>query len=170
MNRTTSRTFLYGSKNGTPFHFSTMTLLEEPIPIANRPGAASAIAATLCAITGAVRVYAGTIAVPNRSLGSHAAASARGVNASAPSVSADQISLKPQSASCASLSRCACKCPGSGTVIPLRRIITLLLSTFGQSRFGLRWQEGFRLRRTCSWCRGRTPARRLVSVCLAIPT
>ena len=93
INRTTSRTFLYGSTNGTPFHFSTMTLLDEPMPMANRPGAASAIAATLCAITGAVRVYAGTIAVPSRSLGSHAAASAKGVKASAPSVSADQISL-----------------------------------------------------------------------------
>ena len=54
--RTTSRTFLYGSTNGTPFHFSTITLLDEPIPIANRPGAASASAATLCAMTGAVRV------------------------------------------------------------------------------------------------------------------
>ena len=30
--------------------------IAEPMPMANRPGAASAIAATLCAITGAVRV------------------------------------------------------------------------------------------------------------------
>ena len=102
--RTTSRTFLYGSTNGTPFHFSTITLLDDPIPIANRPGAASASAATLCAITGAVRVYAGTIAVPNRKRGSHAAANASGVKASAPSVSADQISLYPQSANCLYLS------------------------------------------------------------------
>ena len=45
-NRTTSRTFLYGSSNGTPFQRSTITLLDEPIPIAKRPGAASASDAT----------------------------------------------------------------------------------------------------------------------------
>ena len=55
-NRTTSRTFLYGSSNGTPFHRSTITLLDEPIPIANRPGAASAIDATLWAIHAGARV------------------------------------------------------------------------------------------------------------------
>ena len=109
MNRTTSRTFLYGSTNGTPFQRSTITLLDEPIPIAKRPGAASASAATLCAITGAVRVYAGTIAVPSRRRGSQAAASANGVNASAPSVSADQMSLYPQSANCAYFSLWSCK-------------------------------------------------------------
>ena len=39
------------------------------------------------------RVYAGTMAVPSRSRGSHAAARASGVNASAPSDSADQMSV-----------------------------------------------------------------------------
>ena len=44
-----SRTFLYGSTNGTPFHRSTITLLDDPMPMANRPGAASASVATHCA-------------------------------------------------------------------------------------------------------------------------
>ena len=91
--RTTSRTFLYGSTNGIPFHFSTITLLLEPIPIAKRPGAASAILATLWAKHAGERVYAGTMAVPKRKRGSHAAAIANGVNASAPSDSADQMSV-----------------------------------------------------------------------------
>ena len=92
-NRTTSRTFLYGSTNGTPFQRSTITLLLEPMPIANRPGAASASDATLWAKHAGDRVNAGTIAVPSRSRGSHADASASGVNASAPSASADQMSV-----------------------------------------------------------------------------
>ena len=37
-----SRTRLYGSTNGTPFHRSTITFDDVPMPIANRPGAASA--------------------------------------------------------------------------------------------------------------------------------
>ena len=63
------------------------------MPIANLPGAASAIVATLCAINAGDLVYAGTIAVPSRKRGSHAAAIASGVKASAPSDSADQISV-----------------------------------------------------------------------------
>ena len=70
-----------------------MTLLLEPIPMAKRPGAASAMLATLCAKQAGERVYAGTIAVPNRSRGSQAAAIAKGVKASAPSDSADQMSV-----------------------------------------------------------------------------
>ena len=54
--RTTSRTFLYGSTNGTPFHRSTMTLLLEPMPMAKRPGAASARDATLWAKQAGERV------------------------------------------------------------------------------------------------------------------
>ena len=54
--RTTSRTFLYGSTNGTPFHRSTITLLLLPMPIAKRPGAASASEATLCAKQAGERV------------------------------------------------------------------------------------------------------------------
>ena len=92
-NRTTSRTFLYGSTNGTPFQRSTITLLLDPIPMANRPGAASAIDATHWAKQAGERVKAGTIAVPRRRRGSHAAASASGVNPSAPSDSADQMSV-----------------------------------------------------------------------------
>ena len=91
--RTTSRTFLYGSTNGTPFQRSTMTLLDEPMPMANRPGAASASEATHWARHAGARVNAGTIAVPRRSRGSHAAARASGVNASAPSASADHTSV-----------------------------------------------------------------------------
>jgi len=63
------------------------------MPIANLPGAALAIVATLWAINAGDRVYAGTIAVPSRNRGSHAAAIARGVNASEPSASADQMSV-----------------------------------------------------------------------------
>ncbi|MCX6529451.1 MAG: hypothetical protein NTZ76_04960 [Actinobacteria bacterium] len=54
-----SRTFLYGSTKGTPFHFSTMTLLDEPMPMAKRPGAASARDATHCANAAGERVNAG---------------------------------------------------------------------------------------------------------------
>ncbi len=54
--RTTSRTFLYGSTNGTPFHRSTITLLDEPMPMANRPGAASASVATHWAMHAGARV------------------------------------------------------------------------------------------------------------------
>ena len=91
--RTTSRTRWYGSTNGTPFQRSTMTFDDEPMPMANRPGAASANEATLWARQAGARVKAGTMAVPSRSRGSHAAARARGVKASAPSASDDQMSV-----------------------------------------------------------------------------
>ena len=55
-NLTMSRTFLYGSTNGIAFQRSTITLLDEPMPIANLPGAASARVATLCAINAGERV------------------------------------------------------------------------------------------------------------------
>jgi hypothetical protein len=42
-----SRTRLYGSVKGTPFHFETITSDDVPRPNVNRPGAASAMAATL---------------------------------------------------------------------------------------------------------------------------
>jgi len=84
---------LYGSTKGTPFQRSTITLLLLPMPIANRPGAASASDATLCAKQAGERVYAGMIAVPRRSRGSQAAARASGVKPSAPSLSADQMSV-----------------------------------------------------------------------------
>ena len=67
--------------------------LSADCPAAICTGAASAIDATDCANKAGLRVYAGTMAVPRRKRGSHAAASARGVNASAPSASADQMSV-----------------------------------------------------------------------------
>jgi hypothetical protein len=91
--RTTSRTRRYGCSNGIAFHRSTITLLLEPMPMATRPGAASARPATVWASAAGARVNAGTIAVPRRSRGSQAAASASGVNASRPSDSADQTSV-----------------------------------------------------------------------------
>jgi len=54
--RTMSRVFLYGSTNGMPFQRSMITLLDEPMPIANRPGAASASDATLWAKSAGLRV------------------------------------------------------------------------------------------------------------------
>ena len=51
-----SRVFLYGSSNGMPFQRSTMTSDDVPMPNAKRPGAASAIAATLIAISAGPRV------------------------------------------------------------------------------------------------------------------
>ena len=48
-----------------------MTLLDEPTPIANRPGAASASDATHWARHAGERVKAGMIAVPSRRRGSH---------------------------------------------------------------------------------------------------
>src|SRR5438309_407809 len=61
-----SRTRLYGSTNGIPFHRSTMTLLDAPMPIATRPGAASANAAIDVTRVAGPRVNAGTIAVPRQ--------------------------------------------------------------------------------------------------------
>ena len=51
-----SRTLRYGSTNGTPFHRSTMMLLDVPMPMATRPGAASASDATHWAKHAGVRV------------------------------------------------------------------------------------------------------------------
>ena len=88
-----SRTRLYGSTNGTPFHRSTITFDDVPMPNANRPGAADATDATDCAITAGARVNAGTIAVPRRNDGAHCDARSNGVNASPPSDSADHTSV-----------------------------------------------------------------------------
>ena len=73
--------------------------------MANRPGAASAMLATLWAKQAGDRVYAGMIAVPRRNRGSHAAAIANGVKPSAPSDSADQMSEYPMSANSVNRSR-----------------------------------------------------------------
>ena len=77
--------------------------------MANRPGAASAMLATLWAKQAGDRVYAGMIAVPRRNRGSHAAAIANGVKPSAPSDSADQMSEYPMSANSVNRSRCVCR-------------------------------------------------------------
>jgi len=76
-----------------PFQRSTMTSDDVPSPNAKRPGAAWHIAATDWASVAAPRVKAGTIAVPSRSCGVHAAANASGVNASVAPASADQTSV-----------------------------------------------------------------------------
>ena len=51
-----SRTRLYGSVNGTPFHLDTITSEEVPSPKVKCPGAASARAATLWASSAGPRV------------------------------------------------------------------------------------------------------------------
>jgi hypothetical protein len=76
-----------------PFHPSTITFDEVPIPSANRPGAAWASDPTLWARHAGPRVKAGTMAVPRRSDGAHTDASVRGVKASAPLASDDQTSV-----------------------------------------------------------------------------
>ena len=76
-----------------PFQLPTITGLDAPRPSTNRPGAAAAIVAADIAISAGPRVNTGTIAVPRRSVGSHAEASASGVNASVPLVSADHASV-----------------------------------------------------------------------------
>ena len=88
-----SRTRWYGLSNGMPFQRSTITFDDVPMPSAKRPGAAWHSDATVDASVCAPRVYAGTIAVPSRSSGAHCAASASGVNASAPPDSADHRSV-----------------------------------------------------------------------------
>ena len=79
-----SRTCRYGSSKGMPFQPSTITFEEVPMPNATRPGAASARVATDCASSAGPRVNAGTMALPSRSDGAQAEASASGVKASAP--------------------------------------------------------------------------------------
>ena len=51
-----SRTWRYGSSKGMPFHRSTITFDEVPMPNATRPGAASARVATDCASSAGPRV------------------------------------------------------------------------------------------------------------------
>ena len=79
---------LYGSTNGTPFHRSTITFDDVPMPKANRPGAATQRRDGLRHHAGA-RVNAGTIAVPRRNAGAHCDARSNGVNVSPASDSAD---------------------------------------------------------------------------------
>ncbi len=94
-NRSTSRVRLTGSSNATAFQSRTSTGEDAPTPSAKRPGAASASAAALIASNAGPRVKTGVIAVPRRSRGAQAAASASGVNASVPATSDDQTSVKP---------------------------------------------------------------------------
>src|SRR6266542_1865744 len=74
--RSTSRQRPYGSTKGTAFQSRTMTCDEAPMPSTNRPGAASASAASLIASRPGPRVNTCAIAVPSRSVGSHAEARA----------------------------------------------------------------------------------------------
>ncbi len=91
--RNTSRAFLYGSSNSMPFQLPTITGLDVPSPSTKRPGATVAIVAADIAISAGPRVNAGTMAVPNRKVGSHVALNASGTNASVPAVSADHASV-----------------------------------------------------------------------------
>ncbi|GDY58948.1 hypothetical protein SVIO_095710 [Streptomyces violaceusniger] len=90
---TRSRVREYGASKGMSFHRRTMTSEEAPMPRANRPGAAQASAAADCARVAGPRVNEDTTAVPSRSRGSVAAASASGVKPSAPFDSADHTSV-----------------------------------------------------------------------------
>ncbi len=89
-----------------------------PTPHTNRPGAASAMAATLWANVAGPRVNAGMMAVPRRKDGAQAAASASGVKASVPSASEDHTSPYPSSTSCSYHSRCSASGTSKGTVMP----------------------------------------------------
>ena len=70
-----------------------MTLELEPMPSANRPGAACDIAATVWANSAGPRVNTGMMAGASRRVGAHTDASTSGVNPSAPSASADHASV-----------------------------------------------------------------------------
>ena len=91
--RSVSRVRLYGSVNSSPFHRSTITSLEVPMPSAKRPGAAWASEPTHWANVAGPRVYTGTMALPRRNDGAHTDARARGVKASAPLASEDHTSV-----------------------------------------------------------------------------
>ena len=114
-----SRTRRYGFVYSMPFQPSTITSEDAPSPNEKRPGAAEARAATLCASNAGPLVYAGAIASPRRSPGTHAAVRASGVKPSLPSTSDDHTSLYPSSSSSSSHWRCSCKAiSGKGMVIP----------------------------------------------------
>ena len=76
-----------------PFQRSTMTSDDVPMPKAKRPGAASAMAATLMAMRPGPRVKAGMIATPSRAAGAHCDAKVRGVKPSVPPASLDHRSV-----------------------------------------------------------------------------
>ena len=63
------------------------------MPKAKRPGAVSAIAATLIAMRPGPRVKAGTMATPRRASGAHWLARASGVKPSVPPASLDHRSV-----------------------------------------------------------------------------
>ncbi len=81
-NRSTSRVRSNAASKGIAFQRSTIAGDDAPMPSANRPGAASAIDAAVCASRAGPRVNAGAMATPLRNVGVHAAASASGVNPS----------------------------------------------------------------------------------------
>ena len=107
------------ASKANPFQDCTIAGLDAPRPRLNRPGAAEASAAADWAISAGPRVNTGTIAVPRRSSGCQAAASASGVKASAPATSLDQTSVNPQPGKAETTSRCAASSsPVSGMVRP----------------------------------------------------
>jgi hypothetical protein len=120
-NRSVSRVLLKGSLNSAAFHRFTIAGDDDPIPSTNRPPDTSAAVAALIANNAGPRVYTGAMAVPSRIESDHCAASANGVNASVPVVSADHTSVYPSPANSATSPRC-CKTgtPVNGSVIPQR--------------------------------------------------
>ena len=88
-----SRARWYGRASSMPFHASTITGEEVPMPSTNRPGARAATVAAFIASRAGPRVKIPAMAVPSRSRSVHWAASASGVKASAPLTSADQASV-----------------------------------------------------------------------------
>jgi hypothetical protein len=96
-----------------PFHCSTITFDDAPIPTATRPGAASHSDAMLCASSAGPRVKTGRIELDSRRVGAHAAVSTSGVKPSFAPASPEVTSVKPRSASSSIHSRCSC----SGTLL-----------------------------------------------------
>ena len=69
---------LYGSTKGMPFHRSTMTSEDVPMPKWKRPGAASASVATHIASVAGPLVKDGTMPVPSLRLGAQAGSQRQG--------------------------------------------------------------------------------------------
>ena len=104
-----------------PFQRSTITSDEEPMPSTKRPSDASASAAACMARSAGPRVNTPAIPVPRRMRSVQAAASASGVKASAPFVSALHRSWKPAASARRTSGSCAASgTPGKGTVRPQR--------------------------------------------------
>ena len=179
--RTMSRTFLYGSTNGTPFQRSTITFDDVPMPIANRPGAASAIDAD--ALRHARR-RAGVgrhdrRAQPQprlprrRQRQRREARRRRRPRPTRCRCSRGRPARAAGRGGCAGARAGARSCRvGSGSVMrpTLRGGVARLTSRTARCSSGWRWRAACRPRRTCARARGRTRARRRAPGCRAAPT